>query len=73
MEYFDRESAFEFEMIGNNKIRCWHMTGGSIDITVTIMQDKSLSLTSENGNISEENNQKLFNAIDRAYKHWNLI
>lgn len=49
------------------------MTGGSIDITVTIMQDKSLSLTSENGNISEENNQKLFNAIDRAYKHWNLI
>ena len=73
MEYFDQESAYEFEMISNDKLRCWHITGGSIDIKITIMQDKSLRAISQNGNICEEGNPTLFKAINRAYKHWNLI
>jgi len=73
MEYFDQESAYEFEMISNDILRCWHITGGRIDIKITIMKDKSLRAISQNFNISEEDNPKLFNAINRAYKHWNLI
>ncbi|MFD2595121.1 hypothetical protein [Sphingobacterium griseoflavum] len=73
MEYFDQQSAYEFKYIGERMLRCWHITGGSIDITVNILPDKSLHVQSANGPISKESNEKLFLAIERAYTYWGLL
>lgn len=48
---------FEFKMIGNNTLKCWHMSGGQIVIHVTIVDDRILDMHSENGPISKFINQ----------------
>ncbi|MFD2744602.1 MULTISPECIES: hypothetical protein [Sphingobacterium] len=72
MEYFDEKSNFEFKWMDDHLVRCWHSTGSSIDLRITIANNR-LEVRSDNGNITRENHEKLYSAVERAYQTWGLI